>query len=179
VTVNPDRLRVLKDTAMKHFGTVQSFNETTGHGFIRPDDGGRDLAFDSSEILWDPMVSPRTGARLSYHLSGRNGHASAINLQLAAGRTSFTIFHSAAEEAATKAEHDEWDNEGGHMSSTSGLVVSTPAGKLPYKVILKHERSDETECSFSTMREAEAYIRRNTPRPIAYNTVRDQEACAL
>ena len=42
---------------------------------------------------------------------------------------SFTVFHSAAEEADTKRENDamkrqeqSWDNEGGHMSSTGGRV---------------------------------------------------------
>lgn len=85
------RPRLLKDTAMKHFGTVQSFKETTGHGFIRPEDGGNDLSFDRSEMLWDQMVSPRPGVRLSYHLSGREGHATAINLQLAPLRTFFTV----------------------------------------------------------------------------------------
>jgi cold shock CspA family protein len=179
VTVNRGRLRFLKDTAMKHFGTVQSFNETTGRGFIRPEDGSTDLGFDRSEMLWDPPVSPSPGVRLSYHLSGRSGHASAINLRTAAARTSFSIFRTAAEEAATRAEHDEWDNEGGHTSSTSGLVVSTPNGELPYKVILRHERSEQTERSFGSLRQAEAYIRRNTPTPAPYNTSRDQEACAI
>lgn len=55
-------------TAMKHFGIVQSFNEATGHGFIRPEEGGEHLRFARNEILWDPMVSPRPGVRLSYRL---------------------------------------------------------------------------------------------------------------
>jgi len=43
---------------------------------------------------------------------------------------SFTAFRSAAEEVdtklasdATKREEQSWDNEGGHMSSTSGRVT--------------------------------------------------------
>ena len=40
---------------------------------------------------------------------------------------SFTLFRSAAEEAATKrSEEESWENEGGHMSSTSGRVTHVP-----------------------------------------------------
>jgi hypothetical protein len=49
----------------------------------------------------------------------------------------FTPFYSVAEEAMAKAEEESWDNEGGHMSSTCGRVVCTPAAELPYKVILQ------------------------------------------
>ena len=41
-----------------HFGTVQSFNETTGYGFIHPENLARDLSFERSEIL--------AGCRASY-----------------------------------------------------------------------------------------------------------------
>lgn len=85
---------------------------------------------------------------------------------------SFTVFRSAAEEAETKrqsaeTQHEEqaWDNEGGHMSSTSGRVTHVPGAKLPYLVVLAHHESDVTEHSFATMREAEDFIKRNTPLP--------------
>jgi len=175
----------MKDRAMKHFGIIQSFNETTGHGFIRPENGGRDLSFDRSEILWEPTVSPTCGMRLSYRLSGRNGEASAIDLQMASevaissGRKSFSVFRSAAEEAATKSTQHAWGNEGGHMSSTSGLVVSTPSAELPFKVILKHEGMPDTERAFRTMEECEAFIRRNTPTAKPSSTLLDQGPSAL
>jgi cold shock CspA family protein len=119
---------------MKHFGIVQSFNEATGHGFIRPEEGGDHLRFARSAILWDPMVSPRPGVRLSYRLSGGDGHASATDLetvpsperQKGTQRKSFSAFRTAAEEVATRAELDEWDNEGGHMGSKPSLSLSTP-----------------------------------------------------
>ena len=57
------------------------------------------------------------------------------------------------------------DNEGGHMSSTTGHVIRRPGTNLPYVVVLSHHGSDETKHAFATMREAEAYIRRNTPVP--------------
>jgi hypothetical protein len=87
-------------------------------------------------------------------------------------RKSFTAFRSAAEEADMKRENDamkreeqSWDNEGGHMSSTAGRVRHFPGAELPYVVILTHHESEATEHSFATMREAEAFIKRNTPVP--------------
>jgi hypothetical protein len=59
------------------------------------------------------------------------------------------------------------------MSSTHGRVVLTPGAELPYKVILTHEGLPLTELAFATMRESEACIRRNTPRPLSRNTLRD------
>ena len=68
-------------------------------------------------------------------------------------------------EADTKREEQSWDNEGGHMSSTSGRIMHHPDAKLPYVVVLTHQGSEATESSFATMREAEAFIKRNTPVP--------------
>ena len=62
-------------------------------------------------------------------------------------------------------EHETWDNEGGHMSATAGRVMRTPSAELPYTVILEHHLTKPTEHHFATMREAEAFIRRNTPVP--------------
>jgi hypothetical protein len=89
----------------------------------------------------------------------------------------FTVFPTAAEEAAAKAGEAEWDNEGGHMSSTAGRIVSTPGATLPYKVVLSHHGCADSERGFATMREAEAFVRRNTPVPAARrNTLYDRAA---
>ena len=61
-----------------------------------------------------------------------------------------------------KAEQENWDNEGGHMTSTAGHVVRTPRCVMPYKVALTHDVGAPTEYAFATMQEAEAFIRRNT-----------------
>jgi len=45
----------------------------------------------------------------------------------------FTAFLSVREEAGRAEEH--WENEGGHMSATQGRIISTPDGRVPYKVI--------------------------------------------
>ena len=84
----------------------------------------------------------------------------------------FTAFRSAAEEADTKRENDAikreeqaWDNEGGHMSSTAGRITRVSGADLPYVVTLAHHRSEPSAHAFATMREAEAFIERNTPVP--------------
>ena len=74
------------------------------------------------------------------------------------------------------AEQENWDNEGGHMSSTAGRVVRTPRCVMPYKVVLTHDGGEPTEYAFPTMQEAEAFIRRNTPRPAARCTLFDRAA---
>ncbi len=55
--------------------------------------------------------------------------------------------------------------EGGHMSSSSGRVVRVPGAELPYTVILTRLHLVDLSRSFRTMREAEAFVRRNTPVP--------------
>jgi hypothetical protein len=83
---------------------------------------------------------------------------------------SFTAFRSPAGEVNTKQENDAmqgeeqtWENEGGHMSSTAGRIMHVSGAELPYVVILAHHGSEATEHSLATMREAEAFIKRNTP----------------
>jgi hypothetical protein len=71
---------------------------------------------------------------------------------------------------------ESWDNEGGHMSSRFGRIVRYPGAEQPYKVILSHDVGTESERAFGTMREAEAFIRRNTPRPRPRSTFWDRDA---
>ena len=88
----------------------------------------------------------------------------------------FTAFYSVAEEATAKAEEESWDNEGGHMSSTCGRIVFVPGAELPFTVVLTHDERGETSNAFATMREAEAFVRRNTPVPLARSTLYDRDA---
>jgi hypothetical protein len=71
---------------------------------------------------------------------------------------------------------EDWENEGGHTSATRGRVISTPAGAQRYKVVLSDHCGAESERGFASMRAAEAFIRRNTPRPIARSTLWDRDA---
>jgi hypothetical protein len=90
-------------------------------------------------------------------------------------RKIFSIFRSAAEEAHMKTDEQSWDNEGGHMSCTSGRIVSI-RGDMPFKVVMSREAGEKSEHLFATMREAEAFIRRNTPRPPERGTNYDRES---
>ena len=87
-----------------------------------------------------------------------------------------SVFRSAAEELAIRVGEVSWDDEGGHMGATRGRVVRTPGGSCSYKVILTHHGGEVTERAFVTMRDAEAFIRRNTPLPAARCTLFDRAA---
>ena len=88
----------------------------------------------------------------------------------------FTPFASAADEAAMKLGQDESGNQAGRMRATAGRLVRTPGSSLPYKVVLSHRGGAQTERGFATVREAEAFIRRNTPAPPARSTLYDRDA---
>ena len=62
-------------------------------------------------------------------------------------------------------QEQTWENEGGHMSSTAGRIMRMAGAELPYVAVLSHHASEATEHPFATMREAEAFIKRNTPPP--------------
>ena len=62
------------------------------------------------------------------------------------------------------------------MSSRFGRIVRTSHPRRPYTAIPTHDQRAETESSFATMREAEDFIRRNTPRPKPRGTFWDREA---
>jgi hypothetical protein len=76
-----------------------------------------------------------------------------------------TAFGSAPEGAEMKREQQSWENEGGHMSSMAGRVMHFAGAELPFVAVLTHHASDATEHGFATMRQAEAFIKRNTPVP--------------
>ena len=71
--------------------------------------------------------------------------------------------------------YDDQPGEGGHMSSRFGRIVRTSDVDLPYKAVLTHDECAETERSFATMQEAEAFVRRNTPRPRSRSTFWDRD----
>ena len=92
------------------------------------------------------------------------------------GRKHFTPFRSAAEERSNRGNQESSGLEGGHMSSERGRIVHTPGSELPYKALLSHDGSADTEHAFATMREAEAFIKRNTPVPAPHRTTYDRDA---
>jgi len=66
---------------MKYFGTVLSFDETKGLGFIKPETTGGHIGFQRDGIAWDDKAPPVIGKRLSYEISDTRGDNAAINLQ--------------------------------------------------------------------------------------------------
>ena len=89
--------------------------------------------------------------------------------------------------ARMNADTECWDNEGGqiaaapaeggHTSSSSGRVSRVAGVELPYTVILTRPHGLAIYQSFRTMREAEAFVRRNTPVPApALSTLYDRPA---
>ena len=65
-----------------------------------------------------------------------------------------------------RAAQDGWTNDGGDMCA-EGRVTLNPAAGLPYLVILTRQEGGIIERAFTTMREAEAFVRRNTPAAVA------------
>jgi hypothetical protein len=90
----------------------------------------------------------------------------------------FTPFRSADEEAATKRAQESSDIEREHMNSERGRIVHTPGSDLSYNAILTHDAGEDTQHAFATMREAEAFIKRNTPVPSPRRTTYDRDATA-
>ena len=74
-------------------------------------------------------------------------------------------FRSEREEVEMSDEEQGWDNEGGHFSSSEGKIRHVQGAALPYVVVLAHHGRQPTEHSFATMRDAEAFIKSNTPVP--------------
>lgn len=91
-------------------------------------------------------------------------------------RKGSSIFRSAQEEADLKIEEANRDSEGGHMSCTTGRIVSVPGSDKPFKAIMSQESGETSEHLFATMQEAEAFLRRNTPLPQPRSTTYDHGA---
>lgn len=92
-------------------------------------------------------------------------------------RKGFSIFPSAQEEVDSKTRKvDREEEEGGHMSCTAGRIVSTPGEAQPFKAIMSREDGETFERAFGSMEDAEAFVRRNTPRPQARSTTYDHDA---
>ena len=63
-------------------GTVKFFNATKGFGFIRPDDGSKDVFVHVSAVERAGLGSLSEGQKLSFELErGNDGKTSAANLK--------------------------------------------------------------------------------------------------
>ena len=65
-------------------GTVKFFNPTKGFGFIRPDDGSKDVFVHISAVERSGLGSISESQKLSYDVEqGNDGKSSAVNLKAA------------------------------------------------------------------------------------------------
>ena len=66
------------------FGKIQTFDETSGGGTIKPESGNGVLHFVKSAVSWGDATTPKIARRLSYEV-GKNdkGADCAINLKAA------------------------------------------------------------------------------------------------
>lgn len=70
----------------------------------------------------------------------------------------------------------EWSNdEGEPVACVTARVVLMSAENLSYKVVVSRDGEDCSGHSFDTMREAEAFMRRNMPAPAPRSTLYDRE----
>jgi hypothetical protein len=86
----------------------------------------------------------------------------------------YSIFRAAAEEAAIKTGDTlRRADEGGHMSCTSGRIVSRLSAGMLFTAVITREDGTTFEVDFATMSDAEAFVRRNTPAASARSTTYD------
>ena len=63
-------------------GTVKFFNPTKGFGFIRPDDGSKDVFVHISAVERSGLAGLNEKQKVSFDIEqGRDGRAAAVNLK--------------------------------------------------------------------------------------------------
>ncbi len=63
-------------------GSIISFKEDRGYGFIRPQDGGDNVYLHISALQAAGIDKVEAGQRLSYELLTKDGKTSAVSIQL-------------------------------------------------------------------------------------------------
>lgn len=64
-------------------GTVEKFFDDKGYGFIRPDDGGKDLFVHYSEVKMDGRVTLYPGQRVEFEIAEEAKGPKATNVTVA------------------------------------------------------------------------------------------------
>lgn len=63
-------------------GTVKWFNATKGYGFIKPEDGSKDVFVHISALQKAGLTELQEGQNLSFELESNKGKTSAVNLKV-------------------------------------------------------------------------------------------------
>ena len=63
-------------------GTVKWFNTTKGYGFIKPDDGGKDVFVHITAVQQAGLQGLDDGQRVAYDLQEERGKTAASNLKV-------------------------------------------------------------------------------------------------
>ena len=67
---------------MRQTGTVKFFNTSKGLGFIRPDDGSKDVFVHISAVERSGLGTLSENQKVSFEIQqGQNGKSSAVNLK--------------------------------------------------------------------------------------------------
>lgn len=66
-------------------GALKWFNEQKGYGFIKPDDGGRDVFVHITALQKSNISDIKEGEPLEYAIEERNGKACAADVVRAGG----------------------------------------------------------------------------------------------
>jgi len=71
------------DTPREQIGSVVTYFEDKGYGFLRPDDGGRDVFFHVSRLTEGDPTTLKPGTRVLYELGmDRTGKLAASSVRL-------------------------------------------------------------------------------------------------
>ena len=65
-------------------GTVKFFNGERGYGFIKPDDGGRDVFVHITAVERAGLRSLNEGQKVNYEVQTERGKEAAVNLKVPA-----------------------------------------------------------------------------------------------
>lgn len=66
---------------MRQTGTVKFFNHSKGFGFIKPDDGGKDVFVHITAVQAAGLQGLKDGQRIAYELKNDRGKTAAANLK--------------------------------------------------------------------------------------------------